>query len=223
MIFYDTDAPGPNPVTVRLFVLERGGLDLDVSIVSLAALENRGKAYRRDVNPRGEVPALRLDDGTVITEITAICEYLDEMAVGGTSLIGATAQERAITRMWTRRADFEIAQPLVAWWRGGADAEGFYQGHRILGPDAQDYHRRLAEDGLARFDAELVGKPFLAGDRLSLADILLYAFYATMGATAPWASADTRPHFAAWLQRMGQRPSAAEMFDTLHSRDGGQN
>ncbi len=215
MILYDTDAPGPNPVTVRLFVLERGGLDLDIKVVSLARLENRGEAYLRDVNPRGEVPALRLDDGTVLTEITAICEYLDEVAQGGSSLIGEKPQQRAITRMWTRRADFEIAQPLVAWWRGGSDAEAFYQGHRILGPDAQAYHQRLCEDGLARFDAELAGKPYLAGDRLSMADILLYAFYATMGATAPWASADSRPHFAAWLARMGQRKSAQAMFETL--------
>lgn len=215
MILYDADAPGPNPVTVRLFVLERGGLDLDVSIVSLSTLENRGEAYRRDVNARGEVPALRLDDGRVITEITAICEYLDEVAKGGTSLIGDTPEDRAITRMWTRRADFEIAQPLVAWWRGGEDAVGFYQGHRILGADAQDYHRQLTEDGLARFDSELADKPFLAGERMTLADILLYAFYATMGATAPWAAADTRPNFAAWLARMGQRPSAAAMFNPL--------
>ena len=215
MIFYDADAPGPNPVTVRLFVLERGGLDLDVRIVSLSALENRGEPYRREVNARGELPALVLDDGRVITEITAICEYLDEVAEGGTSLIGPTPEERAITRMWTRRADFEIAQPLVAWWRGSADAEMYYQGHRILGPGAQDYHRSLTEDGLARFEAELAHKPFLAGDKVTLADILLFAFYSTMAHTAPWAAADSRPNFAAWLARMGARPSAAAMFAPL--------
>lgn len=215
MILYDTDAPGPNPVTVRLFVLERGGLDFDVAIVSLATLENRGEAFCATINSRGEVPALRLDDGRVLTEITAICEYFDEIAKGGTSLIGDTPEERAITRMWTRRADFEIAQPLVAWWRGGSDAQGFYQGHRILGPGAQSYHQQLTEDGLARFDAELADKQFLCGDRLSLADILLYAFYATMGATAPWAAPDSRPNFAAWLARMGARDSAKLMFQPL--------
>jgi glutathione S-transferase len=218
MILYDADAPGPNPVTVRLFVLERGGLEFDVEIVSLATLANRGEAYRAAVNPRGEVPALRLDDGRVLTEVTAICEYFDEVASGGTSLVGATPEERAITRMWTRRADFEIAQPLVAWWRGSSDAAGFYQGHRVLGPDAQGYHQRLTEEGLARFDAELADKTWLCGDRLSLADILLYAFYATMGATAPWASADSRPNFAAWLGRMAARPAAAAMFEPLPGR-----
>lgn len=217
MILYDADAPGPNPVTVRLFALERGGLHFDVEVVALSILQNRSADFAR-INPRGEVPALRLDDGRVLTEITAICEYLDEVAEGGTSLIGETAEERALTRMWTRRADFEIAQPLVAWWRGGSDAQAYYQGHRILGPDAQGYHKTLTEDGLARFDAELADKPFLAGDRITLADILLYAFYATMGATAPWAAADSRPNFAVWLARMGERDSAKAMFEPLRSR-----
>jgi glutathione S-transferase len=221
MILYDADAPGPNPVTVRLFVLERGGLDFEVEIVSLSTLANRGEAYRAAVNPRGEVPALRLDNGAVLTEITAICEYLDEVAKGGSSLIGETPEQRATTRMWTRRADFEIAQPLVAWWRGGSDAQGFYQGHRVLGPEAQPYHQRLCEEGLARIDAELADKAFLCGDRLSLADILLFAFYATMGATAPWAAAESRPNFAAWLGRMGARPSAAAMFEPLRGRAAG--
>jgi len=117
--------------------------------------------------------------------------------------------------MWTRRADFEIAQPLVAWWRGSADAEAFYQGNRILGPEAQPYHQRVTEDGLARFDAELAGKAFLCGDKPMLADILLYAFYATMGATAPWAAPDSRPNFGGWLGRMSALPSAAKMFDPL--------
>lgn len=218
MILYDADAPGPNPVTVRLFALERGGLSFDVKIVSLSKLENRSADFRANINPRGEVPALKLDDGRVLTEITAICEYLDEVATGGTSLIGDSPEDRAITRMWTRRADFEICQPLVAWWRGGSDAQAFYQGHRILGPDAQGYHRRLAEDGLDRFDAELADKRYLCGERYSLADILLFAFYATMGATAPWAASDNRPNFAAWLARMGERDSATAMLAPLESR-----
>lgn len=217
MILYDADAPGPNPVTVRLFALERGNLNFEVKVIALSRLENRSAEFAL-INPRGELPGLRLDDGRVLTEITAICEYLDEVAQGGTSLIGDTPEERAITRMWTRRADFEICQPLVAWWRGGSDAAAYYQGHRILGPDAQDYHRRLTEDGLARFDAELAEKRYLCGDRLSLADILLFAFYATMGATAPWAAADSRPNFAAWLARMGERDSARAMFEPLSSR-----
>lgn len=97
-------------------------LSFQAETIDLANLANRGKLYRSTVNPRGEVPALRLDDGRVVIEITAVCEYFDEMAAGGRSLIGETPEERATVRMWTRRVDMEIAQPMVAWWRGGAVA-----------------------------------------------------------------------------------------------------
>jgi hypothetical protein len=64
----------PSPGVVRLFVLERGGLQFDVEQIDIMALENRKPAYRRNVNPCGELPALRLSDGSFLTEITAICE-----------------------------------------------------------------------------------------------------------------------------------------------------
>src|ERR1700730_14883932 len=117
MILYDANAPAPNPMTVRLFILERGGLTMDVVSVDLINLENRGRHFRETVNSRGELPALRLDNGWVITEITAICGYLDEVAVGGRSLFGTTPETRAITRMWTRRVYLEICHPFVNWWR----------------------------------------------------------------------------------------------------------
>jgi hypothetical protein len=72
MKFYDAQAP--NPYVVRLFVLEPGGLQFDVEQIDIMALENRKPAYRRNVNPCGELPALRLSDGSFLTEITAICE-----------------------------------------------------------------------------------------------------------------------------------------------------
>ncbi|KAK7425976.1 hypothetical protein QQZ08_007558 [Neonectria magnoliae] len=97
MLLYDS-VHSPNPLVVRIFILERGGLELDVKSVDIINLENRRLAYRR-VNPRGELPALVMNDGNVLTEITAICTYLDEVAKGGHSLFGSTAAQRAITNM----------------------------------------------------------------------------------------------------------------------------
>ena len=77
------DALGPNPLVVRLFIHERGGLEFDAETVDIINLANRGLQCRQQVNPRGEVPALILEDGRLLTEITAICEYLDEIAKGG--------------------------------------------------------------------------------------------------------------------------------------------
>ena len=87
---------GPNPKVVRMFMSELG-VDMEMVDVDIMAGENRQADYLK-VNPAGQSPALELDDGTVITEITAICEYLDDLK-GSTSLIGTTPEERAETRM----------------------------------------------------------------------------------------------------------------------------
>lgn len=215
MILYDANAPGPNPVTVRLFVLERGGLDLDVKTIDLANLENRSKAYKDEINARGEVPALRLDDGRVLTEITAICEYVDEVAKGGRSLLGDTPEERALTRMWTRRVDLEIAEPMTTWWRGTSDAAVFYRGHRVLMPEAQASMRKLAERGLDQLDKDLAGRDFICGNNVMLADILLYGFMATVGSVTPWSNPPERLNVHAWFKRMSERAAVQQAFQPL--------
>ncbi|MCD9030202.1 glutathione S-transferase family protein [Luteimonas sp. Y-2-2-4F] len=220
MILYDANAPGPNPVVVRLFVHERGGLRFDVQTIDLVGLENRKPAYLRDVNARGEVPALRLDDGRVITEITAICGYFDEVATGGRRLFGGTPEARAEIHMWTRRAYLEIVLPFVTWWRGTEAAEVAYRGHRLLMPEARRSHRLLADQGLNRLDDELEGRRFVAGDEVTMADILLYGFMGSNIATGeiPWLDVPQRPHVAAWLGRMAARASSRKMMASLEAR-----
>lgn len=208
MLFYDADVAGPNPFTVRLFAHERGSLAFDTEIVALSMLENRGRKYRETVNPRGEVPALRLDDGQVLTEITAICEYFDEVATGGPSLLGASAEERAFTRSWTRWADLEIAQPVTSWWRGSGAAEDFYRGNRVIFRQGRFELRQVADRGLNALDDHLVGRQFICNDeRPMLADVLLFGFLYTMSPNAPWANNPGRKGVAKWFDRMAARPS----------------
>lgn len=173
MLLYDADAPGPNPFTVRLFARERGGLRFEARTVALSTLENRAREFRETVNPRGEVPALRLDDGRVLTEITAICEYFDEVAQGGCSLVGNRPEERAFVRSWTRWADLEIAQAVVNWWRGSEDAENFYRGNRVVFRHGRFELRQVAERGLNALDDHLQDRLFICNDeRPMLADVL---------------------------------------------------
>lgn len=218
MILYDANAPGPNPVTVRLFVLERGGLSFDVETVDLANLVNRAKAYRTTVNARGEVPALRLDNGKVITEITAICGYFDEVAKGGYPMFGETPEDRAEIRMWTRRVYLEICLPFVTWWRGTDAGENFYRGNRILFPEAKRNMRLLAEAGLNQLDDDLEGRTFIAGDQITMADIMLYGFMGSMISLVPWLNPPGRRNVAAWFERMAAREASQKMMTVFDER-----
>lgn len=209
MVLYDA-AFVPNPFFVRLFIAERGGLSLRLEQIDLMRLENRAERYLKDVNSRGEVPALRLEDGSVITESTAIVEYLDEIAGTPGTLMGSTPEERAETRMWTRRVFLEIVQPIELYWRASEMASAVYRGHRILpAASSQDWSAQLGQRGLDLLEATLVEGPFIAGARLTQADILLFAFMSTMAGFVPWVSSPARPYVSAWYQRMSERPSVA--------------
>src|ERR1700749_3362107 len=106
---------GPNPRVVKMFLAEKG-LDVERVEVDLRGGENRRPPYNVDVNRAGQTPALELDDGARVTEITAICEYLEE-AQPAPPLIGKTALDRAQTRTWTRRADLKVCEPMANGFR----------------------------------------------------------------------------------------------------------
>lgn len=205
------DAQAPNPFVVRLFALERGGLEFDVEHIDIMSLQNRRLAYRTEVNIRGEVPALRVGD-SIITEITAICEYLDELAAGGESLFGKTPLERAETRMWLRRMDIEIAQPVIAWFRNDPATIDFYKGNRLPTPEARVNGKVTINQFLNLLDDQLEGKKYLAGDRFSAADIHFYGLMKMMvsGDMAPaaWVLAPGRTNFVEYFRRMDERPAS---------------
>ena len=106
---------GPNPRVVTMFLAEKG-LSVPAVHIDIMKGENRQEAYVGGVNPTGTTPALELDDGSVLTEITAICEYLEERQPSP-ALIGSTPEERAATRMWARRVDLKICEPLTNGFR----------------------------------------------------------------------------------------------------------
>lgn len=217
MLLYDGEAV--HTQVVRLFILERKGLELDVQPIDVANLENRRLPYRTQVNLRGEVPALRLDDGTVLTEVTALYQYLDEVAEGGTSLFGANAIERAITNMWLRRVDLEIVQPLVRWFRDGPATVDFYRGNRVPVPEAQLANKVSVNQGLNLLDDHLEdGRSFICGDRFSAADIHLYGMLKVMSFTADWLNPSGRTAVAAWMKRMDEREASAESLKVFGSK-----
>ena len=195
---------GPNPRVVKMFMAEKG-LDLPRAPVDLMAGENRKEPYL-SVNPAGQTPALELDDGSVITEITTICEYLDEMHPEP-SLVGKTPKERAETRMWTRRIDLNICEPLANGFRFSQGLALFQPRMRCL-PEAADGLKAVAQDKITWLDGLMAGKAFVAGERLTLADILLFCFL-DFGASVGQPLNPQNKNIAAWFERMKARPSAA--------------
>lgn len=163
---------GPNPHVVRMFIAELE-LNIETVEVDLMGGENRKEAHLRR-NPSGQCPALETDDGNFIAEITAICEYLDELSSQG-SLIGETPKERAETRMWVRRIDLQIIEPLTNGFRYSEGYDLFKDRLRLI-PQAADELKTLCQERLTWLDGQLEGKQFICGDRFSLADIMLYCF-----------------------------------------------
>ncbi len=196
---------GPNPRVVNMFLAEKG-VDLPRVTVDLMAGENRQEPYVATVNPAGQTPALELDNGAIISEITNICEYIEEKHPAP-ALIGATAEERAETRMWVRRVDLNICEPMANGFRFSQGLAMFQPRMRCL-PEAADGLKAIAQDKITWLDGLIAGKTFIAGDRLSLADILLFCFL-DFGANVGQPLNPANKNITAWFDRMKARPSAA--------------
>ncbi|WIM14075.1 glutathione S-transferase family protein [Enhydrobacter sp.] len=196
---------GPNPRTVRMFMAEKGFTVPKIE-VDLRGGENRREPYLK-VNPSGQLPALELDDGTVLAEITAICEYVDEIKKDTPSLIGDTAEERAKTRMWTRRIDLNIAEPATNGFRYAEGLKLFQNRIRCI-PQAADDLKAVARERLVWLDRLMGDKPFIAGAKLTMADILLFAFLDFLKGVGQALDPACR-NLTAWFERMKARPSAA--------------
>ncbi|WP_353230028.1 glutathione S-transferase family protein [Novosphingobium sp.] len=194
---------GPNPRVVRMFMAEKG-IAIPLEQVDLMSGENRQEAHLSR-NPAGQTPALELDDGSFLTEITAICEYLEETHTNP-PLIGTTPEERARTRMWTRRIDINIVEPMANGFRF-CEGLPLFQSRVKCIPQAADDLKALAQEQLTWLDGLIAGRPFVTGDKLTLADILLFCFL-EFGASVGQPIATSNKNVVALLDKMRQRPSA---------------
>jgi glutathione S-transferase len=194
---------GPNPRLVRMFLIEKG-IELPTVDVDIIAGENRQPPFLA-INPAGGTPVLMLDSGEALAETTAICEYIEELHPQP-PLIGATPEARARTRMWTRRIDLAIVQPLTNGFRAAEGLALFKDRVHCL-PQAADDLKATACEGLAWLEDQLGDRPFMAGDAPTLADIVLYSFL-EFGALVGQGLDTGHARLAAWHRRMAQRDSA---------------
>ena len=202
MKFYDSI--GPNPRIVRVFMAEKG-IEMPKQTVDLRGGENREAAHLKR-NPHGQMPTLELDDGRYVSEIVAICEYLEEKNPSP-AMIGTTAEERAECRMWTRRVDLNICEPLANGFRFSEGLKMF-EGRITVVPEAAPGLKKIAANRLQWLNDQMAdGRPYLCGKRFTLADIHLFGWLDFGGKVGqPIDPANT--NVAAWLARVGERPSA---------------
>jgi len=163
---------GPNPQVVKTFIAEKG-IDIPREEIDIMKAENRSEPYLSR-NPAGQSPCLALDDGTHVSEITAICEYLEEV-YPTPALIGENPQQRAETRMWVRRIDLSINEPMANAFRYSEGLRMFESRIRVI-PEAADGLKTLVREKLAWLDGLMGDNTWICGDRFTLADIMLHSF-----------------------------------------------
>ena len=195
---------GPNPQVVRMFLAELGQ-EIETIEVDLMAGENRQEDHLKR-NPSGQMPALELDNGDFISEVTVICEYLDENQ-GNTDLVGKSAEDRAETKMWTRRIDLQIVEPLTNGFRYSEGLEIFKTRMRVI-PEAAEGLKLIAQEKILWLDSLMEGKEFVCGDRFTLADVMLFCFL-NFGATVGQTINPEAKNITAWFEKVKERPSAA--------------
>lgn len=209
LLLYDY-AGAPSPRRVRIFLAEKN-LSVDSVQVDLASGEQFGAAYR-EINPDCVVPALRLDDGTVIGESVAICRYFEALHPQP-ALFGGTPLAQARIEMWQRRIETDGLLHARDAFRNRVAGMA---GRALTGqPDGIEQIPALAERAavmLAKFfvrlDRQLEQHDWIAGDAYSIADIsaLVLTDFASRLKLAP---ATTLRALADWHARASARPSAA--------------
>ncbi len=173
MKFYDCKT-APSPRRVRIFIAEKN-IELETIEIDLANREQLGAAFR-EINPDCTVPVLELDDGTRLTEVFAICQYLDD-ASPEPPLMGSGATGRALVTMWNTKIEYQGLAALAECLRNRAKG---MQGRALTGPDDYEQIPDLVDRGRSRFvkfmekmERELRDSEFVAGNEFTIADISL--------------------------------------------------
>ena len=193
----------PNPTKVRVYLAEKGlaekGVELEMVRVSLLDGENRTPDFLQR-NPLGKLPVLELDDGTNLTESLAIIEYLEER-YPEPPMIGVTPEERAHVRSVERFADVGVLMPIARAVHATRSPVGLPPN-----PPLAEAALEAARSGLAELDARLAKSPFLAGDRVSIADCTLWAAlgFASVFGIEP---NPENENVSRWRREFGARPS----------------
>jgi glutathione S-transferase len=202
MLLYDAPR-APNPRRVQIFLAEKG-VTLPVRAVDLMAREHMESDYAR-INPLRAVPALVLDDGSVLTESVAICRYIEHLHPEP-SLFGRDGREQAFVEMWQRRMEFALFLPVAFAFRHSHPKMGVLEKPQF--PDFAEAQRGRAVEAMRYLDAELVDRAFVAGEAFTIADITAFVALELTKLARIEVPAELA-HLARWRAAVSARPSLA--------------
>lgn len=170
------------------------GLPLELSAVALATKRTAGGEDFRAIAPKGQVPALRLADGTILTENAAVLQYLADSAPAAGLLPPPGTADRYHVIEWLNYVGTEIHKGcFYAMFAPSAP------------PEAKTWARGLLDERLAFVDSQLAGKSFLVGDHFTIADA--YLSWALLLAQRVGVDFAARPALGAYLSRIQARPA----------------
>jgi glutathione S-transferase len=208
MKFYDCKT-APSPRRVRIFIAEKG-IEVPTVQVDLAAGEHLSEAFQK-INPWCTVPVLELDDGTSISEVVAVCRYLEEIHPES-PLLGRDAREKALVAMWDHH--FEI-DGFLAVAEALRNASPRMQGRALPGFAEVAQIPALVERGMARvqrffaaLDERLGESEYVAGDHYTMADITAQVTV-DFAAWIKLAPGPGHAHTRRWHEAVSRRPSAS--------------
>jgi len=188
---------------VRMFMHEKG-IEIPLVDHDLLGGENRQSEFLKK-NPGGQIPALELENGTILAETVAICEYLEEKHPEP-ALVGKTPEQRADTRMWTRRVELNITEHLYAGFRY-AEGLDLFRDRVYCIPEAAAEIKKKAQGGLEWLDGQMQGREYICGDHITVADLVLYCCMDFVGSVGQPRD-PSHKNIEAWFQMMDARASA---------------
>ena len=200
MLLYH-DPRAPNPRRVRIFLAEKN-VAYDTIEVLISAAAHQTPEFKRK-NPLALLPVLELPDGRVLRESMAICRYLEELHPDP-NLFGTDAWERAMIEQWNRHAELELLIPISQVFR---NTNKFWVGRIKQAPEFGEIMRELVAGRFDWLEGELGQRPYLAGQRFTVADITALCAIDFGKVASIRIDPATHPHLAAWHARVSDRPS----------------
>ncbi|MBI3767728.1 MAG: glutathione S-transferase family protein [Deltaproteobacteria bacterium] len=192
----------PNPKRLRVYLAEKG-IRVPYEPVNIVAGENRTPEFLKK-NPLGGLPVLELDDGSYLTESLAITEYFEELNPKP-PMLGTTPLERARVRELERIVELGVFNRIAVIFQ---NTHPFMAGRLKQSPDAAENARNVLANSVAVLDTMIGARPFVAGERPTVADCTLFAAL-EFGEFAQVPLDPARKNLTRWYTEFKKRPSAS--------------